>query len=88
MNLTKNNKDHKMEKSKPITLTGNFVEIPTDENATPEAAIETKANASLTAAAPEMLDFLKRLDYEMYSNPETREWKTEMYELINKAEGK
>jgi hypothetical protein len=49
---------------------------------------ETIANASLMAAAPEMLDFLKRLDYEMYSNPETREWKTEMYELINKAEGK
>ena len=47
-----------------------------------------KDNANLIEAAPDMLGFLQRLDYEMYYNPDTKHWKIEMFELINKAEGK
>ena len=52
---------------------------------------ESKGNhktAKLIASAPDMLEFLHRLDYEMYYNPDTKHWKTEIFELINKAEGK
>ena len=52
------------------------------------ASTGSKETAKLIASAPDMLEFLYRLDYEMYYNPDTKHWKTEIFELINKAEGK
>ena len=119
-----------MEKSKPIRLTGNFVEATTDKNEMLDVfneetkhtsgkweigkikthdglayhfevfvnngiggkhiiseSVLDEDDANLIASAPEMLEFLQRLDYEMFFNHNTKQWKIKMLELINKAKG-